>query len=388
MIEVIYKEENPDIQEGEEGFCLPRNIRQIGVAGDYVYTFLIRLARTEENQEVQKGRVAVLTGEIKWKTGTAYLFIRGAVMAEDMEAAVDHVDFSVQVWKQIHEDQKKYFEDQEIVGWFFSQPRISMEATELLEKVHLKHFGGEKVLMLMEPQESEDAFFRYENNTMIRLEGYYLYYEKNTCMQNYMVEKNEKLQSDLTEKYEDKAVKDFRKIITEKTKEEKEKNTVSVFSYAVPVCLAIAVLTVGMNFYRNFQNPGYPKEQSKTASSVIIEEITPSPTPKIEKKSADNERIKKKTIKSKENEKKKVSVQQTPKPANQTGEIDQSDKTEQIYREEADTVHESYVIQPGDTLFQISLERYGDAKEISRICALNGIKEDEIIYPGQVIVLP
>ena len=172
--------------------------------------------------------------------------------------AVDHVDFSVQVWKQIHEDQKKYFEDQEIVGWFFSQPRISMEATELLEKVHLKHFGGEKVLMLMEPQESEDAFFRYENNTMIRLEGYYLYYEKNTCMQNYMVEKNEKLQSDLTEKYEDKAVKDIRKIITEKTKEEKEKNTVSVFSYAVPVCLAIAVLTVGMNFYRNFQNPGYP----------------------------------------------------------------------------------------------------------------------------------
>ena len=362
---------------------------------DYVYTFLIRLARTEENQEVQKGRVAVLTGEIKWKTGTAYLFIRGAVMAEDMEAAVDHVDFSVQVWKQIHEDQKKYFEDQEIVGWFFSQPRISMEATELLEKVHLKHFGGEKVLMLMEPQESEDAFFRYE---------------KNTCMQNYMVEKNEKLQSDLTEKYEDKAVKDFRKIITEKTKEEKEKNTVSVFSYAVPVCLAIAVLTVGMNFHRNFQNPGYPKDQSKTASSVIIEEITPSPTPKIEKKSAYNERIKKKTIKSKENEKKKVSVQQTPKPANQTGEIDQSDKTEQIYKEEADTrkaqkrmreelqkenetaasesVHESYVIQPGDTLFQISLERYGDAKEISRICALNGIKEDEIIYPGQVIVLP
>ena len=291
MIEVIYKEENPDIQEGEEGFCLPRNIRQIGVAGekykiymeDYVYTFLIRLARTEENQEVQKGRVAVLTGEIKWKTGTAYLFIRGAVMAEDMEAAVDHVDFSVQVWKQIHEDQKKYFEDQEIVGWFFSQPRIFMGATE-------------------------------------------------------------------------------------------------------------------------------PLDQSKTASSVIIEEITPSPTPKIEKKSADNERIKKKTIKSKENEKKKVSVQQTPKPANQTGEIDQSDKTEQIYKEEADTrkaqkrmreelqkenetaasesVHESYVIQPGDTLFQISLERYGDAKEISRICALNGIKEDEIIYPGQVIVLP
>lgn len=132
MIEVIYKEENPDIQEGEEGFCLPRNIRQIGVAGekykiymeDYVYTFLIRLARTEENQEVQKGRVAVLTGEIKWKTGTAYLFIRGAVMAEDMEAAVDHVDFSVQVWKQIHEDQRNILKIRRLLAGSFSATDI------------------------------------------------------------------------------------------------------------------------------------------------------------------------------------------------------------------------------------------------------------------------
>lgn len=30
----------------------------------------------------------------------------------------------------------------------------------------------------MEPQEREDAFFRYENNEMVRLGGYYLYYEK------------------------------------------------------------------------------------------------------------------------------------------------------------------------------------------------------------------
>ena len=69
------------------------------------------------------------------------------------------------------------------MGWFFSGPQLALEVTELLTRVHLKHFGGEKVLMLMEPQEHEDAFFRYENNVMVRLEGYYLYYEKNPCMQ-------------------------------------------------------------------------------------------------------------------------------------------------------------------------------------------------------------
>lgn len=138
-------------------------------------------------------------------------------MAEGMEAALDHIDFSTEIWQKIHEEQKKYFEDQEIVGWFYSQPQLSIEISEVLTKVHLKHFGGEKVLMLLEPQEREDAFFRYENNTMTRLGGYYLYYEKNPYMQSYMLDKNKVLQPDIGEQYEDKAVKDFRKSLQIRT---------------------------------------------------------------------------------------------------------------------------------------------------------------------------
>ena len=187
MIEVIYKDESQEGQNGEEPFGLPRNIRQIGLAAedyriymeDYVYTFLVRLARTEDSLGEAKTRVAVLTGNLKWRSQTAYLFIKGAIIAEEMEAAPDHIDFSENQWKQIQEAQKEYFEDQEIVGWFFSQPQLLLKVSEVMSKVHMKHFGGEKVLMLMEPQEREDAFFRYENNEMVRLGGYYLYYEKN-----------------------------------------------------------------------------------------------------------------------------------------------------------------------------------------------------------------
>ena len=50
--------------------------------------------------------------------------------------------------------------------------------------------------------------------------------------------------------------------------------------------------------------------------------------------------------------------------------------------------HETYVIRPGDTLYQISISHYGSMDEISEICRLNGLAENEIIYPGQVIVLP
>ena len=95
MIEVIYKDESQEGQNGEEPFGLPRNIRQIGLAAedyriymeDYVYTFLVRLARTEDSLGEAKTRVAVLTGNLKWRSQTAYLFIKGAIIAEEMEAA-------------------------------------------------------------------------------------------------------------------------------------------------------------------------------------------------------------------------------------------------------------------------------------------------------------
>ena len=242
-----------------------------------MYTFLVRLARTEDSLGEAKTRVAVLTGNLKWRSQTAYLFIKGAIIAEEMEAAPDHIDFSENQWKQIQEAQKEYFEDQEIVGWFFSQPQLLLKVSEVMLKVHMKHFGGEKVLMLMEPQEREDAFFRYENNEMVRLGGYYLYYEKNPGMQTYMIDKNEELQPEPQEKYEDQAVKDFRKIIADKKETRKEPAAPSVFSYGLTACLAIAVLTVGVNFYRSYQNVKQNEKESATVSSVIVEEITPSP---------------------------------------------------------------------------------------------------------------
>jgi len=96
-------------------------------------------------------------------------------------------------------------------------------------------------------------------------------------MQTYMIDKNEELQPEPQEKYEDQAVKDFRKIIADKKETRKEPAAPSVFSYGLTACLAIAVLTVGVNFYRSYQNVKQNEKESATVSSVIVEEITPSP---------------------------------------------------------------------------------------------------------------
>ncbi|HJB17064.1 MAG TPA: LysM peptidoglycan-binding domain-containing protein [Candidatus Blautia excrementipullorum] len=488
MIEVIYKDEKQEAKGNEGVFSVPKNIRQIGMIGedyriymeDYVYTFLRKAAGAEKNGEEEKCCLAVLTGESKWASGVTYLFIKGALTVENTEVSSEHIDFSEEIWQKIQEDVGKYFEGQEIAGWFFAQKSLPLEASELFQKIHLKYFGGgEKVLMLMDPAEREEAFFRYENNFLVRQSGYYLYYEKNPQMQAYMLEKKPEFSEEDREEIQDEAVKAFRKIIKKKKDgdaEETEERT-SVFSYAATACLVLAVAAVGMRFYQNYQNVQEVNTKTETVSAMLENgEEEPKDSQGAENGlSAENvtEETKTETQEGAEEQKSKEGLQDAAKEENNTveneavaesglsasgnaaknsensadkgktevdagedaseetsseelGSEEDSDEEEMseedaaIYREESDVRKAerrvqaarenaedqnedsdaeqtntagaqsgtSYVIRPGDTLYQISIEKYGTMDEVEEICRLNGLAEDEIIYPGQIIVLP
>ena len=68
--------------------------------------------------------------------------------------------------------------------------------------------------------------------------------------------------------------------------------------------------------------------------------------------------------------------------------MEKEENGEQAQSSAGDSVHETYVIRPGDTIYQISIEKYGSMDKIQEICELNGISQEEIIYPGQIIILP
>ena len=439
MIEVIYKEEK---QEGADIVSVPRNIRQIGfISGDcriyiedYVYTFLGRTASSEKILGSKEGCAAVLTGEMKWQEGITYVFVKGAILAKNMEAAREHIDFSEEIWADVHEAQKKYFENQEVVGWFFAQPECPVAATEIFTKAHVKNFGGEKVLMLMEPVEREDGFFRYENGNLVRQRGYYIYYEKNPQMQAYMIDNNSDMQMENAEETGDDTVKNIRKIINGKKKEdgadkpEKQEEKTSVFSYAATAVLAAAVFAVGVNFYQDYREVKQDAGETAQVSSVIEaktekkkENIKPLPTSAPAATPVLTEKPSETTVGEKQ-EPRTVTPEITASPVQETDgssvyreesdirkakrrealeQQEESEQTEQniserkipeqkdsVSEETAAGTEESYVIRPGDTLYQISVARYGSTDAIEEICRLNGLSEQEIIYPGQIIVLP
>lgn len=427
MIEVIYKDEKQEAKGSEGMFSVPKNIRQIGQAGenyriymeDYAYTFLKKKAGAV-NEGQDEGCLAVLTGESKWIGGATYVFIRGALAVENAEISAEHIDFTEEMWKGIHEELKKYFEGQEIAGWFFAARSLQMETTDLFQRVHLRHFGGgEKVLMLMDPAEQEEAFFRYENNFLVRQTGYYLYYEKNPQMQTYMLEKIPGISGAEQETVQDDAVKAFRRIIGKKKTEEpaETEEKPSVFSYAATACLVMAVAAVGIRFYQNYQHVQEQNVKTEAAASILED------TKEIQETAAETEKaaVSPAAQAERESEKETADITPTPKIMENGGDPEQegtetlTEEDKAIYREESDvrkaerrvqaarenrensseTIANgaaesgtSYIIRPGDTLYQISLEKYGTMDKINEICRMNGISEDELIYPGQIIVLP
>ena len=409
MIEVIYKEDTTEQEAAQESFSMPRNVRQIGLANgdyriyieDYVYTFLCSLAEDEKPEG--QGSVAVLTGEIQWTADMTCIFIKGAIAADGMEAAAEHIDFSEKLWQKLQEDKDQYFPEQEIVGWFFAQPQIAMEITELFVKVHLRHFGGEKILMLMDPGEREDAFFRYDGGMMAKLSGDYIYYEKNSQMQTYMIERSQKEGGEASEKVEDRAVRNFRKIIDSKNPEERGEEKTSAFSYAATVCLALAVLVAGVGFYRNQQEKTEVPEDYRAASASVVQ-ITPAVTEPVQSVSISPKAVQtQKPVQTQEavrgtpaptettQKREKISITPEPRRSKKQSVSEATQKKDNKTEETsvaAENPRETYVIRPGDTLYQISLNRYGTVEAMEQICALNGISANEIIYPGQVIVLP
>lgn len=273
MIEIIYKEEQKRAEGNEQFFRIPNNIRQIGeIRGqqkiyieDYAYTFLKKISRVPGDG----GKAAILLGQYHWSEGIAYLFIKSALQVKDMEVSPEHIVFNDKVWGQVYEDSRKYFPQQEIVGWFVSLPGFNMQINEVLLKTHLNHFAGnDKVLFVVEPGEWEEAFFAYENNQLNRQPGYYIYYEKNEPMQSYMIDMSENKSIEETEKIPDRAVIDFRRTVKQRG-ERKENGKESAdgdqgtdgtgkkaghMSWTLGACTAAAALALGITFFNSYKN--------------------------------------------------------------------------------------------------------------------------------------
>lgn len=188
---IVQRDETERSGEVNRLLKLPKHIKQMGLPGnspeiyieDYAEGYLRRLAGSDYTE----CRVAVLVGEFMKSEGKRYVFIRGAIEAEDV--MVDNtVCFTSQVWASVYEKIKRYFPQYEAVGWFLGGPEFLTEVTDEIRRIHTDWFGGrDRVLYRVDPVEKEAEFYLYDKGELKQWPGYCIYYEKNEEMQDYLV---------------------------------------------------------------------------------------------------------------------------------------------------------------------------------------------------------
>lgn len=188
MTETIYEKKNSEEKSIRR---LPNNRRQIGrpeqgtmevFIEDYAFSFAKNLSEREYTGCV----VGVLMGEYVEGLQADKILVRGVLEAKDV-LRHEAVCFTEDNWTMIYRDIREYFPTLQIVGWFLGGPGFLLEDIERQKKIQEDNFGGgDKILLKMDSIEKEQKIFCYKEGELQELSGYYVYYEKNTEMQNYM----------------------------------------------------------------------------------------------------------------------------------------------------------------------------------------------------------
>ena len=425
MIEIIG---TGNISEKEpEWRSLPKNVRQIGenrekrkiYIEDYVVTYLGRLARP--NQAYARG--AILFGKMYETEEGPAIFINGAVEAPNLELDMDETVFNDRIWDEILQKGEEYFPGQEVMGWFLSRMGFSVEMNQKIINTHLKNFpGGQKVLYMIDSLEKEDAVYICENQQMKRQKGYYIYYEKNSAMQEYMIASDNSHKKSSEEsngrseiRRDRKVVNGYRRMSQYSRQNKKQDNRIRVIRAACMVLILIMGVYIFGQLKQRWGNDameGYVVETFQAIKNVFgtgqsqVQEETWTGDGQIsdgnqnikDGQSSDNQNA----DESKQNEDdtnaegqitsdKNTSGSNTNGDENQVGPVEAEDLTG-IEDDTQETIGQQkplyYTVQKGDTLAKISRKMYSTDKYTQQIAWANDLSDANEIYEGQRLLIP
>lgn len=415
MIEMVYKGKDGN---GKEEKKLPKNVRQIGEAGKGKKIYLEDYAVTYIHQTA----AAVLLGETWEKDGSKYIFIHGAVQ-------VDDPSFEEDVWGKVYREVREYFADSEILGWAMQVQELPEASDPEINRIFKSHFDREDtVLLLYEEAEKEDTVFAEENGALKKLGGYFVYYDKNKSMQDYMVHKNEGKSVEKEEDVSDQAIKSFRKRAEEKKdRPQKEKETAKQpkntrFLYAASTFLVLTIMVIAVTMISNYDKmknmeqalANMAKQTEAAAVNAPVQEESQETESETEKETAGGMEsamnIPEEGMQPGGNLSALSEAKQEGETAADPGAAAQAAATgadaqqaealpaPDVSGQDEGTKEAAsggvrpqqafYTVKDGDTLMDICRMYYGTDEKLEALCSFNGITDPNSIVPGQKIKLP
>ncbi|HIW25708.1 MAG TPA: LysM peptidoglycan-binding domain-containing protein [Firmicutes bacterium] len=353
------------------GTVFPTNVRQMGAADDglriymedYVHTYLYQYARSGATGE----KLAVLMGKQFVLDGKETVFISGVVQARFTEKLKGMETITGQSWKYISEEIEKYFAGLEVVGWMHSRPSFGAFVTSRDEAYHKKVFGGKnQVFFVVDPADRQDRFYVLnENKTALRpVKGYFVYYDKNTQMQEYMLQNSLVHPKNAVDEEEEEeageridAAGRIRSVLMSKQVERvrRVKHKYAAFTL-VSAALCMMCVIMSMSIVR-----------SVTRINRLETEVV-SVKENVERQREETEAL--------------AEDMSNYSPVITVMAAENSDEEKGEYEKR------TYTIKEGDTLAGICRLFYGDDSRLEEIIAINNIADPDVIYYGTEIILP
>lgn len=400
------EKQKSDKKAGDVSRNLPRNYRQIGEPGakkiyveDYVYTYLNKLAQPDNLY----ARGAILFGKMYKTSIGKCMFISGAAACQNFELDLEETIFSEENWADIYRIRDSFFPDLEICGWFLSRMGFSVDLNDKIIRIHMDNFSGEnKVLYMIDALENEDAFYQFENYSLKKQRGYYIYYETNQEMKNYMLAEGEmgrmpeRGRSSDTIKRDTAVVKNYKKVLKKKKKLHK-KFAFQNPTYIAGGLVAAMVLVYGIHSAVQFQNS--QKMQSvfsqqevtdaridSTKEADTVDKTVTEQTGQEESssQSANSESTVSNTENTAAASAEQSSAQQEEGKNSSTEQTSDTEESKETWN----SIGGYYTVKRGDTLAGISKKMYQSYNYIEMIAEANGIENVDEIYPGQILEIP
>ena len=388
---------------------------------DYVYTYIYQYANTDLSCE----HSAAIIGE--YYPESREMIICGIMpIDKDKLSTVDEW-INEEAVEALQEEKESYFQGAKILGWLHMQPGYGTMLTMKEVKAHREIFDREgTLLLLVDPINKIETFYVYEDDTLKEQSGYYMYYDKNPCMQQYMLDRP--FISVEKEETEDDVVNQFREIgkIRKKEYEHKKKMNLTVVAASIAL-LALSAVILKMND-QNAKINGLQAELAQMSSKEAatgqdvstsgedanaqfvfnpegaIDAATPDVTiidrtgeeANAPKEEVTADKVVEEVVEEVAQEKPAEEKPAEETPVTNEEQVDIAEEAATTNKEgeqavEAATQEEdyiTYVVQEGDSLRKISFDHYQTELRTKEIIALNEIENGDDIYVGQKLKLP
>ncbi len=431
-------------KRAKEEFAFPPNIKQIGVLEDgiriymedYVHTYLHQFAKAG----VAKEKLGALIGRHLSVSGQPVLMISGAIGAEETFSDSGFESFSLESWDKITKASERFFPELSVVGWVHAQPGYGAFLMAKDEEYHRENFpDSHQVLYVMDPLENMDAFFIYENgNEEIRgAKGYFIYYDKNPQMQEYMISnpipkarENKLILEDepeaLSHSEEDSldTASKIRSIFSKKDKEKalsKEKSEKSealeksdkgsfgsLLSVGGVMILALVLMGAGLlrstdrirglesqvssiqtAYTELSEGVNEAKMSAAYSSAQALTEAAAASSSSDKPLALDSSATESAPETSAASLPEELPAEVSYSPAEAPAEPAKPETKPSSYANLAYAdIPEYYIVKSGDVLRSISRDIYGNVSMVDKIVEANGLESADKIFEGQKLVLP